>query len=149
MLFRRKFCQANVTFLVERVSRFTMILKRPNRTTARVKGSLVEVMRTLPFKPRKSMPFDRDSEFMDWPQLQAEVGTQKWFCELSTLWQKGTVENTNCRALRWLPREIVPSTISHKHLEVICARLNATRHKCLGWQKPAKFFKEKVLDQAA
>ena len=111
MLFRRKFCQANVTLLVERVSRFTMILKRPNRTTARVKGSLVEVMRTLPFKPRKSMPYDRDSEFMDWPQLQAEIGTQKWFCELSTLWQKGTVENTNCRALRWLPREIVPSTI--------------------------------------
>ncbi|MFT4699491.1 MAG: IS30 family transposase, partial [Yoonia sp.] len=64
-------------------------------------------------------------------------------------WQKGTVENTNRRARRWLPREVDPSTISHQHLEVICARLNATPRKCLGWKTPAEVFKEKVLDQAA
>ena len=95
MLFRRKFGQANVTSLVERVSRFTVILKNPNRTTACVMGQLAKVMRTLPFKARKSMTFDRGSEFMDWPHLQAVVGTQTWFCDPSAPWQKGTVENTN------------------------------------------------------
>ncbi|MFT5271262.1 MAG: IS30 family transposase, partial [bacterium] len=64
-------------------------------------------------------------------------------------WQKGTVENTNRRARRWLPREVDPSAISHQNLEVICARLNATPRKCLGWKTPAEVFKEKVLDQAA
>ena len=52
MLFRRTFDQANVTSLVERVSRFTVNLKNPNRTTARVMGHLARVMRTLPFKAR-------------------------------------------------------------------------------------------------
>jgi IS30 family transposase len=69
MLFRRTFGQANVTSLLERVSRFTVILKTPNPTTARVMGQLTRVMRTLPFKARKSMTFDRGSEVMDWPHL--------------------------------------------------------------------------------
>lgn len=149
ILFRRKFGLANVTSLVERVSRFTVLLANSNRTTGRVMGRLAKVMRTLPQKARKSVTFDRGSEFMDWPHLQAEVGTQTWFCDPSAPWQKGTVENTNRRARRWLPREIDPTTITNHHLEMICDRLNATPRKCLGWKTPAEVFKEKVLDQAA
>ncbi len=76
MLFRRKFGLANVTWLGERVSRFTVLLVNANRTTSRVMGRLANVMRTLPLKARKSVTFDRGSEFMDWPHLQAEVGAQ-------------------------------------------------------------------------
>jgi len=76
MLFRRKFGLANVTSLVERVSRFTVVLMNTNRTTDRVMGRLARVMKTLPLKARKSVTFDRRFEFMDWPHLQAEVGTQ-------------------------------------------------------------------------
>ena len=67
MLFRRKFGRANVTPFGERVSRFTVILKNSNRTTARIMGRLVKVMRTLPFKARKSVTFDRGSKLKDWP----------------------------------------------------------------------------------
>jgi IS30 family transposase len=38
-------------------------------------GKLADVMRTLPLVARKSVTFDRGSEFMDWPHLQADVGT--------------------------------------------------------------------------
>jgi IS30 family transposase len=69
---------------------------------------------------------------MDWPHLQAEVGTQTWFCDPSAPWQKDTVENTNRRAQRWLLREIDPSTVSHQNLEVICARLNAYSAQMFG-----------------
>ena len=149
MLFRRKFGLANVTSLVERVSRFTVLLMNGNRTTALVMGRLAQVMRTLPLTARKSVTFDRGSEFIDWPHLQAEVGTQTWFCDPSAPWQKGAVENTNRRARRWLPREIDPATISNHQLKMICDRLNATPRKCLGWKTPAEVFKEKVLDPAA
>jgi IS30 family transposase len=149
MLFRQKFGKANVTSLVERVSRFTVLLMNANKTTARVMGRLANVMRTLPHNARKSVTFDRGSEFMDWPHLQAEVGTQTWFCDPSAPWQKGTVENTNRRARRWLPRELDVAKLTPHDLEVICARLNATPRKCLGWKTPAEVFKEKVLDQAA
>lgn len=149
MLFRQKFGKSNVTSLVERVSRFTVLLLNGNRTTTLVMGQLAKVMRTLPHNARRSVTFDRGSEFMDWPHLQAEVGTQTWFCKPSAPWQKGTVENTNRRARRWLPRELDPATITNHHLEMICARLNRTPRKCLGWKTPAEVFKEKVLDKAA
>lgn len=149
MLFRQKFGKSNITSLVERVSRFTVLLLNGNRTTTLVMGQLVKVMRTLPHNARRSVTFDRGSEFMDWPYLQAEVGTQTWACKPSAPWQNGTVENTNRRARRWLPRELDPTTITNHHLEMICARLNRTPRKCLGWKTLAEVFKERVLDKAA
>jgi hypothetical protein len=64
-----------------------------------------KTIKDLPQIARRSITFDRGSEFMNWPHLQAEIGTQTWFCDPSNPWQKGTVENTNRRARRWLPLE--------------------------------------------
>jgi hypothetical protein len=91
--------------------------------------------------------FDRGSAFIDWPHLQAGIGMQTWFCDPCSPRQKGTVENTNRPARRWLPRETDPAMISNHHLKMICDRLNATPRKCLGWKTPAEVFREKVLGQ--
>jgi len=99
MLFRQKFGKANVTSLVERVSRFTVLLVNANKTTALVMGKRANIMRTLPLKARKSVTFDRGSEFMDWPHLQAEVGTQTWFCDPSAPLSADCVAIA-CRAVR-------------------------------------------------
>lgn len=149
MLFRQKFGKANVTSLVERVSRFTVLTHNADRRTRPIMDSLIKLLGTLPFRARRSVTFDRGSEFIDWPHLQAGIGTQTWFCDPRSPWQKGTVENTNRRARRWLSRETDPTTIANHHLKMICDRLNATPRKCLGWKTPAEVFKEKVLDEAA
>ena len=112
-------------------------------------AKLVAVLGSLPFKARRSITFDRGSEFIDWPHLQAGAGVQTWFCDPRSPWQKGTVENTNRRMRRWLPRDIDPTTIADHQLRMICDRLNATPRKCLGWRTPAEVFREKVLDRRA
>lgn len=61
-------------------------------------------IRLVPHLARKSITFDRSTEFVSWPHPQAEMRTQTWFRDPSALWQKGTVENTNRRARRWLSR---------------------------------------------
>jgi IS30 family transposase len=76
MLFKQKLGQSNVTSLVERVSRFTVILKNPNKRTKPVMGKIIKAMKDLPLIARRSITFDRGSEFMSWPHLQAEIGTQ-------------------------------------------------------------------------
>lgn len=48
---------------------------------------LIDVMSTLPFMARRSVTFDRGSEFMGWPHLEADVGAQVWFCDPSAPWQ--------------------------------------------------------------
>jgi IS30 family transposase len=123
MLFEQKLGQSNVTSLVERVSRFAVILKNPNKRTKPVMVKIIKAIKDLPHQARSSITFDRGSEFMNWPHLRAEIGTQTRFCDPSFLWQKGTVENTSRRARRWLSR------------------------KCLGWKTPAEVFREKVMEE--
>jgi len=84
MLFTQKLGQTNVTSLVESVSRFTMILKNPNKRTEPVMGKIIEAIKDLPPVARRSITFDRGSEFMNRPYLRAESGTQTWFCDPSS-----------------------------------------------------------------
>lgn len=145
MLFKQHFGARNVTSLVERVSRFTVLLKNDNKRTSLVLGKLARAIRHLPLQSRKSITFDRGTEFVGWPHLQADIGTQTWFCDPSVPWQKGTVENTNRRARRWLPCNLDMGRVSDLELKDICDRLNATPRKCLGWKTPAEVFRENML----
>jgi len=146
-LFKQKLGQSNVTSLVERVSRFTVILKNPNKRTKPVMGKIMKSLKDLPLVARRSITFDRGTEFVSWPHLQAEIGTQTWFCDPSSPWQKGTVENTNRRLRRWLPRKRDIRQCTDHDMKVICDRLNNTPRKCLGWKTPAEVFREKMLEE--
>ncbi|XUR32573.1 hypothetical protein ACQY74_000601 (plasmid) [Rhizobium leguminosarum bv. trifolii] len=95
--FRKKFGKANVTSLVERVSRFAIFLRNNDRQSRPVMDDLIQVLQSLPHLARRSITFDRGTEFTDWPYLQASIGAQTWFCDPQSPWQKGTVENTNRR----------------------------------------------------
>ncbi|WP_313851752.1 IS30 family transposase, partial [Parasedimentitalea psychrophila] len=147
ILFKQKLGQTNVTTLVERVSRFTVLLKNPSKRTKPVMGKIIKAIRDLPFMARKSITFDRGTEFVSWPHLQAEIGTLTWFCDPSSPWQKGTVENTNRRARRWLPRKRDIRSMSDHDIKEISDRLNNTPRKCLGWKTPAEVFREKILEE--
>ncbi|RZS76807.1 IS30 family transposase [Phyllobacterium myrsinacearum] len=145
--FRKKFGKANVTSLVERVSRFAVFLRNNDRQSKPVMDGLIQALQSLPHFARRSITFDRGTEFTDWPYLQAGIGTQTWFCDPQSPWQKGTVENTNRRARKWLSREVDPLSISDVDLTEICNRLNSTPRKCLGYKTPAEVFRQKLLAQ--
>ncbi|MEP1961426.1 IS30 family transposase, partial [Tateyamaria sp.] len=99
MLFKQKLGQSNVTSLVERVSRFTVILKNSTKRTKPVMGKIIKAIKDLPHQARRSITFDRGSEFMNWPHLQAEIGTQTWFCDPSSP-LSGHRYAIPCRAVR-------------------------------------------------
>lgn len=143
--FRKKFGKANVTSLVERVSRFTVFLRNNDRQSKPIMDALIDALGALPQAARRSITFDRGTEFTDWPYLQAGLGVQTWFCDPQSPWQKGTVENTNRRARRWLSRDTDPLSIEDRHLHQICAQLNATPRKCLGFRTPAEVFRQKMM----
>lgn len=120
----------------------------------------MSAIKDLPLVARRSITFDRGTEFVSWPHLQAEIGTQTWFATppapLGTslrdtlpgnAWQKGTVENTNRRLRRWLPRKRDIRQCTDHDMKVICDRLNNTPRKCLGWKTPAEVLREKILEE--
>ena len=103
---------------------------------------IMKAVRDLPNLARKAITFDRGTEFVSWPHLQAEIDTQIWFGDPSSPWQKGTVEKTNRRVRRGLTRKRDNRTVSDYELKMICDCLNATPRECLGWKTPAEVFRE-------
>ncbi|PZQ46249.1 MAG: hypothetical protein DI556_20935 [Rhodovulum sulfidophilum] len=73
---------------------------------------------------RRSVTFDRASEFVDWPRLRAEVGAQTWFRDPRSPWRKGSVVNANKRLRRWIHRDTDPETLSQDDLRRLRAGLN-------------------------
>lgn len=146
MLFRKEFGTANVTSLVERVSRFTLLAKNRDRQSKPVMEALIAGLGSLPQSARRSITFDRGTEFTAWAHLQAGLGVAPWFCDPQSPWQKGTVENTNGRLRTYLPRKTDPTAITDRFLRLICDRLNATPRKCLDYQTPAEVFRTKLME---
>ena len=72
---------------------------------------------------------------------------KSYFCLPFHSWEKGTVENTNRRVRRWLPRKRDIAAVSDHELKMICDRLNATPRKCLGWKTPAEVFRQKMMEE--
>jgi IS30 family transposase len=95
-----------------------------------------QAIKGLPLVARRSVTFDRGTEFVSWPHLQPEIGTQTWFCDPSSPWQKDTVENTNRRVRRWLPHKRDIRGMTDHDIKQICDQLNNTARKYLGWKTP-------------
>lgn len=67
------------------------------------------------------------------------------FCDPQAPYQKGTVENTNNRLRRYLPRSTAPTALTNRYIGSICDRLNATPRKCLGYRTPAEAFRDELM----
>ena len=94
--------------------------------------TLVRGLAPLPADARQSITFDRGTEFSAWKHLKAGIGADAWFCDPQAPYQKGTVENTNNRLRKCLPRSTEPTDLKNRYLKSICQILNSTPRKCLG-----------------
>ena len=145
MIFERAQGNANVATLVERKTRYTVLLRNNDRKSRPLMNRLIIEMSPLPADARRSITFDRGFEFTAWRELRQGMGTKAWFCDPQAPWQKGTVENTNKRVRRYLPRDTALLTLTNQSMKLICQRLNATPRKCLGYRTPAEAFREELL----
>ena len=144
MIFRKELGPANVATVVERVSRYTILFRNNDRRSRQIMNGLITLLAPLPQPARQSLTFDRGLEFVSWRELEKGLGAQAWFCDPQAPWQKPTVENTNRRARRWLPRETVLLDLAPHDLASLSIHMNATPRKCLGFRTPAEVFRENL-----
>lgn len=147
--FRREFGKANLTSLVERCSRYVVLTRNPSRHSNRVMAGIERQLGPLPTVLRRSITFDRGTEFAAYSTLKAKLGMTSYFCKPSAPWQKGSVENTNGRIRRFLPLDTDISAVSDLDLDAIVFRLNHTPRKCLGFRTPAEVLGAQILAAAA
>jgi len=84
----------------------------------------------------KSMTFDRGTEFAN----HQELGIDTYFCDPSSPWQKGLVENMNGRIRKLIPKHTRPYFLKQKDLDWIADILNNTPRKVLGFKTPHELF---------
>ena len=127
----------HIATLVERHTRFTMLLRIPSRDTATVVTALGKHVRKLPRELRRSLTWDRGKEMADHKSFTIATNVQVYFCDPRSPWQRGSNENTNGLLRQYFPRGTDLSQFSQAQLNKIALRLNQRPRKTLGFETPA------------
>ena len=136
--------------LVERSTRFTILLHLPDRHDAEsVAAAMIAQMSRLPEHLRRSLTWDRGSELAEYARIQLELTMPVYFCDPHSPWQRGSNENTN-RLLRfWLEKGTDLSQHTAADLDRIAATLNARPRPTLNLQTPAQALEALLSNPAA
>lgn len=129
-----------ILVLVERKSRLTLASPLMGKTAAETASTLMAVFRRLCPEMRASITFDNGSEFTHHALLRSACSMATWFCDAYASWQKGTIENTNGRLRRHLPRQLDLDQLEGQEIQEIVLSHNLTPRKCLGFLTPAQAF---------
>jgi len=126
-----------IATLVERHSRFLMLIKVPSKETEAVVAALSQHVRKLPATLRRSLTWDRGLEMAQHKEFTVATDVQVYFCDPQSPWQRGTNENTNLLLRQYFPRGTDLSPISQAQLDQVSLRLNQRPRKTLGFETPA------------
>src|SRR3974390_2592004 len=126
-----------IATLVERHSRFLMLIKVPSKDTAVVVSALSERVCKLPATLRRSLTWDRGLEMAKHKEFTVATEVQVYFCDPQSPWQRGSNENTNLLLRQYFPKGADLSSITQKHLDQVELLLNQRPRKTLGFQTPA------------
>ena len=146
--------------LVERCSRFTMLLHLPRKEgyqrgegikngpplaghgAEAVRKAIVRSISELPERLRQSLTWDQGAEMAQHARLRVDSGLQIYFCDPQSPWQRGSNENTNGLLRQYFPRGTDLSQHSAGELDAVAHAMNTRPRKTLGWKTPAE-----MLDQ--
>ena len=128
---------SHVATLVERHSRFCMLVKVTGKDTATVVAALSHHVRQLPASLRRSLTWDRGLEMAQHKSFTMATHVQVYFCDPQSPWQRGSNENTNGLLRQYLPKNADLSSFSQSELDAIALRLNTRPRQTLGFRTPA------------
>jgi IS30 family transposase len=133
-----------IATLVERHSRFAMLIKVPSKETEAVVAALAQHVRKLPAALKRSLTWDRGLEMAKHKDFTVATNVQVYFCDPQSPWQRGTNENTNLLLRQYFPRGTDLSGHSQAQLDQVALRLNQRPRKTLGFETPASKLRASV-----
>jgi len=129
-----------IATLVERHTRYVMLVKVPNKDTETVINALIRQARKLPRELCQSLTWDRGSEMADHQRFTLATDIKVYFCDPQSPWQRGSNENTNGLLRQYFPKGTDVSVHSQAKLNAVARQLNERPRKTLGFQTPAERF---------
>jgi IS30 family transposase len=133
-----------IATLVERHSRFVMLVKIPGRRTSElVTAALAAKIQQLPAALKRSLTWDQGKEMSDHARFTIDTGVQVYFCDPRSPWQRGSNENTNGLLRQYFPKGKSMAGYSQADLDTVADQLNGRPRQTLGWKTPSQ-----ALEQA-
>ncbi|MEE8625320.1 MAG: IS30 family transposase, partial [Acidiferrobacterales bacterium] len=134
----------HIATLVERHTRYVMLVKVNGKDTKTVITALIKQARKLPRELYKSLTWDRGKELSDHKRFTLATDIDVYFCDPQSPWQRGSNENTNGLLRQYFPKGTDLSVHSQRHLNKVARQLNDRPRKTLGFYSPAEKFNECV-----
>jgi transposase, IS30 family len=129
--------------LVERTTRFTMLLHLPDGHGAEaVQAAIVAKMADLPAVLRRTLTWDQGKEMTNHAAIAAATELDIYFCDPHSPWQRGTNENTNGLLRQWFAKGTDLSVFPADYLDFVASKLNRRPRQTLDWKTPAEALDE-------
>ena len=132
----------HIATLVERASRFTMLVKLEGKDTVSVTRALKKQIRKLPATLRRSLTWDRGGEMGNHAEFTVATGVKVYFCDPQSPWQRGTNENTNRLLRQYFPRRSRLDGYTQAQLNAVARELNGRPRKTLNFSTPTETLNE-------
>lgn len=130
--------RSQVATLVERQSRYVLLVRVPNRETRTVVRALARRVQHLPTSLKQSLTWDRGHEMAQHKAFTVATDVQVFFCDPQSPWQRGSNENTNGLLRQYFPRGRDMSNLTQRQLDAVALKLNTRPRQTLGWKTPAE-----------
>ncbi|MDA1094649.1 MAG: IS30 family transposase [Acidobacteria bacterium] len=128
---------SHIATLVERQSRFVMLIRLPGKDTTSVVRALTRRVRTLPHGLMSSLTWDRGMELAAHQTFTVATDVRVYFCDPKSPWQRGSNENTNGLLRQYFPDGTDLATYTQAQLNAVARRLNMRPRKTLNYNSPA------------
>ncbi|AHX13004.1 integrase [Dyella jiangningensis] len=142
LLFGNK--NSQIATLVERKTRYVMLVKVDRRDTETVINALIKHAHKLPRELYRSLTWDRGSEMADHHRFTLATDIQVYFCDPYHPWQRGSNENTNGLLRQYFPKGMDVSGITQAKLNAVARELNERPRETLDFETPAQRFQQAV-----
>ena len=135
---------SQIATLVERQTRYVMLVKVASKDTETVINALIKNARKLPHELYKTLTWDRGSEMADHKRFTLATDIKVYFCDPYNPWQRGSNENTNGLLRQYFPKGVDLSIYSQAKLNGVARQLNQRPRKTLNYETPAERFEQAV-----